>query len=85
MIINPHALPSRMTIGQFLDTMGGKAAEHIGAFMDGTPFSTQNRVYDTKEMLLQLGYHGYSNEFLYNGQNGELIESEILLFVYLPL
>ena len=79
MIINPHALPSRMTIGQFLDTMGGKAATHIGAFMDGTPFSTQNRVYDTREMLLHLGYHGYSNEFLYNGHNGELIESEIFM------
>ena len=79
LILNPHALPSRMTIGQFLDTMGGKIACHLGSFMDGTPFSTQNRVHDTKEMLLQLGYHPYSNEYLYNGQTGELIESEIFM------
>jgi DNA-directed RNA polymerase II subunit RPB2 len=59
--------------------MGGKIACHLGSFMDGTAFSTQNRVHDTKEMLLQLGYHPYSNEYLYNGQNGELIESEIFM------
>jgi len=79
LIINPHALPSRMTIGQFLDTMGGKVGCHLGSFVDGTPFSTQNRVYDTKEILVQLGYHPYSNEFLYNGQTGELMESEIFM------
>jgi DNA-directed RNA polymerase II subunit RPB2 len=79
LILNPHALPSRMTIGQFLDTMGGKAAAHIGAFMDGTPFTTRSRVHDTKELLIQLGYHGFSNEFLYNGQTGELIQSEIFM------
>ena len=79
LILNPHALPSRMTIGQFLDTMGGKIACHLGSFMDGTPFSTQNRVQETREMLIQLGYHPYSNEFLYNGMSGELIQSEIFM------
>jgi DNA-directed RNA polymerase II subunit RPB2 len=79
MIINPHALPSRMTIGQFLDTMGSKAAAHLGVFMDGTPFTTQNRVQDTGELLTQIGYHPYGNELLYNGQNGELIQAEVFM------
>jgi len=79
LIINPHALPSRMTIGQFLETMCGKIACHLGSFMDGTPFTTQNRVHDTKDILLQLGYHPYANELLYNGQTGELMQTEIFM------
>jgi len=79
LIINPHALPSRMTIGQFLETMCGKIACHLGCFMDGTPFTTQNRVHDTKDILLQLGYHPHANELLYNGQTGELMQSEIFM------
>jgi DNA-directed RNA polymerase II subunit RPB2 len=79
MIINPHALPSRMTIGQFLDTIGSKVGVHVGCFMDGTPFTTQQRVHDTGELLSQLGYHPHGNELLYNGQNGELIEAEVFM------
>jgi DNA-directed RNA polymerase II subunit RPB2 len=78
-IINPHALPSRMTIGQFLEGMSGKLATHLGTIVDGTAFSTQQRIMDTKESLIQLGYHPYGNEILYNGMNGELIEAEIFM------
>jgi len=79
LIVNPHALPSRMTIGQFVETMGSRIGLELGTLIDGTPFSTQNRVRDIKEILVQLGYHPYSNEFLYNGMNGEMIESEIFM------
>ena len=79
MIINPHALPSRMTIGQFLECMTGNIGLHIGSFIDGTPFSTQQRINDTKDILVQLGYHPYGNHLLYNGYSGELIESEIFM------
>jgi len=79
LIINPHALPSRMTIGQFLEGMSGKLATHLGTIVDGTAFSTQQRIMDTKESLIQLGFHPYGNELLYNGMNGELIEAEIFM------
>jgi len=79
MIVNPHAFPSRMTIGQFVETMSSKAAVHLGAIADSTPFSTQNRVGEMKEILLKLGYHPYAHENLYNGQTGELIETEIFI------
>jgi DNA-directed RNA polymerase II subunit RPB2 len=79
MIVNPCAFPSRMTIGQFLESMSNKVGIHLGTHIDGTAFSTQNRIGDTKEILLQLGYHPYGNELLYNGQTGELIESEIFM------
>jgi DNA-directed RNA polymerase II subunit RPB2 len=78
-IINPHALPSRMTIGQFLEGMSSKLAVELGTIVDGTAFSTQQRIGDTKEALIQLGYHPYGNEFLYNGMNGEMIEAEIFM------
>jgi DNA-directed RNA polymerase II subunit RPB2 len=78
-IINPHALPSRMTIGQFLEGMSGKVATHLGVTVDGTAFNTEYRIADTKEILTQLGYHPYGNEFLYNGMNGEFIEAEIFM------
>ena len=79
LIINPHALPSRMTIGQFLEGMSSKVAVELGATIDGTAFSTQQRISDTKEVLTQLGYHPYGNELLYNGMNGEMIEAEIFM------
>jgi DNA-directed RNA polymerase II subunit RPB2 len=78
-IINPHALPSRMTIGQFIEGMSSKVAAELGTIIDGTAFNTQNRIVDTKEALIQLGYHPYGNEILYNGMNGEMIESEIFM------
>jgi DNA-directed RNA polymerase II subunit RPB2 len=79
LIINPHALPSRMTIGQFLESMSSKLGVELGTIVDGTAFSTQQRIADTKEALTQLGYHPYGNELLYNGMNGEMIEAEIFM------
>ena len=34
---------------------------------------------ETKDILIQLGYHPYGNEIMYNGMNGEMIESEIFM------
>lgn len=79
LIINPHALPTRMTIGQFLEQMSNKIGLHIGSMIDGTAFCTQDRVGSTKEILLQLGYHSHGNEILFNGMTGEMIQSEIFM------
>ena len=79
LIINPHCIPSRMTIGQFIESMASKVGAELGTFMDSTAFSTQNRVQVTKDALTQIGYHPYGNEILYNGMNGEMIESEIFM------
>lgn len=79
LIINPHALPSRMTIGQFLEGMSSKLAVNLGAIVDGTAFSTNQRIVDTKEALIQMGYHPYGNELLYNGMSGEMMEAEIFM------
>lgn len=79
LVVNPHAFPSRMTIGQFLESMSNKIGISLGTFIDGNAFSTQGRIMDTKEILTQLGYHPYGNEIMYNGMNGEMIESEIFM------
>jgi DNA-directed RNA polymerase II subunit RPB2 len=79
MVVNPHAFPSRMTIGQFIECMSNKVGSNLGCLIDATAFSTQNRILDTKEILIRLGYHPYGNEIMYNGMNGEMMESEIFI------
>lgn len=79
MIVNPHAFPSRMTIGQFIESMSTKLGLEMGSLIDSTPFSTQNRVGETSELLVKAGFHPYGHELLYNGQTGEMMEAEIFM------
>jgi len=80
LIINPHALPSRMTIGQLVECLFGKACCMYGAYGDCTAFATKGSNYDTYgHMLTKLGYHNSGNELLYNGFSGEQIYSEIYI------
>ena len=80
LIINPHALPSRMTIGQLIECLFGKACCMYGAYGDCTAFATKGSNYDTYgHMLTKLGYHNSGNELLYNGFSGEQIYSEIYI------
>ena len=79
MIVNPHAFPSRMTIGMFIELMSTKLGLQMGALIDGTPFSTQNRVGETKDLLLKAGFHPYGHEIMYNGETGEMMEAEMFM------
>jgi DNA-directed RNA polymerase II subunit RPB2 len=79
MIVNPHAFPSRMTIGQFTESMSTKLGVHMGCSIDSTPFSAQNRVPETKMLLEKAGFHPYGHEILYNGQTGEMMAAEIFM------
>ena len=78
LIVNPHAIPSRMTIGQLIECVVGKACLFQGYHGDCTAFAsdgTQIGVFG--KMLSKSGYHSSGNEILYNGMTGEQIESEI--------
>jgi len=80
LIINPHALPSRMTIGQLLESLFGKACTAYGGFGDCTAFKTKGphtKVYGS--MLVNAGFHSSGNQVLYNGMTGEQIYSDIYL------
>jgi intein/homing endonuclease len=77
-IINPHAIPSRMTIAQLKETLLGKVLLELGLFGDGTSFGELD-VYTIRNELLKLGYENNGNELLYNGLSGEQIESDIFM------
>jgi len=80
LIINPHAIPSRMTIGQLVESLFGKACAMYGAFGDCTAFSTKGANSETYgKMLTKVGYHSSGNQLLYNGMTGEQIYSEIYI------
>jgi hypothetical protein len=80
LIINPHALPSRMTIGQLVESLFGKACCLYGGYGDCTAFATKGANYDTYgPMLTKMGYHNSGNQILYNGYTGEQLYSEIFV------
>ena len=77
-IINPHAIPSRMTIGQLKETLLGKVLLELGMFGDGTSFGNLD-VKTIATELQNLGYESYGNEVLYNGLTGEQLETSIFI------
>jgi len=77
-IINPHAIPSRMTIGQLKETLLGKVLLELGLFGDGTSFGDLDIDYISGE-LLKNGFEQHGNELLYNGLTGEQMESSIFM------
>lgn len=79
-IINPHALPSRMTIGQLVETLTGKACALYGAFGDCTAFVNNGPKYKRfGELLTIQGFHSSGNQVLYNGMTGQQLETEIFI------
>ena len=77
-IINPHAIPSRMTIGQLKETVLGKTLLSLGLFGDGTSFG-DFEVKDICKELLKVGYEAHGNELLYNGLTGEQAECSVFM------
>lgn len=75
-ILNPHAIPSRMTIGQLKETLLGKVLIELGMFGDGTSFGNLD-IKTISEELQKLGYESYGNEVMYNGLTGEQLEMNI--------
>jgi DNA-directed RNA polymerase II subunit RPB2 len=77
-IINPHAIPSRMTIGQLKETLLGKVLVELGLFGDGTSFNDLSVTSISKE-LLKCGYEAHGNEIMMNGMTGEQHESSVFI------
>jgi len=76
LILNPHAIPSRMTIGQLKETILGKTLIELGLFGDGTSFDELD-VHSICAKLQESGYESNGNEILYNGLTGEQHECSI--------
>jgi DNA-directed RNA polymerase II subunit RPB2 len=79
-IVNPHAFPSRMTIGQLVEVIVAKAGVNYGAFGDCTAFlnlGPKEEVFG--RLLTDVGYNKTGNEILYNGLTGEQLEADIFI------
>ena len=77
-IINPHAIPSRMTIAQLKETLLGKVLLELGLFGDGTSFGNYE-IKDICKQLQDVGYQSKGDELLYNGLTGEQIETSVFV------
>ena len=77
-IINPHAVPSRMPIAQLMETLFGKVCVNTGNYGDSTVF---NKIKQTtiSDILEELGYERHGNEVLYSGFNGEQLKTSIFM------
>ena len=80
LIINPHAIPSRMTIGQIVESLFGKVCTSYGAFGDCTAFQVKGSNYSTyAPLLVKAGFNSSGNQVLYNGMTGEQLAADIYI------
>ena len=79
LIINPHAIPSRMTIGQFIESIMGKICSTLGFFGDGTPFTNINSESICDVLENKCGMNKYGDEILYNGMEGKQLKTKIFI------
>lgn len=78
-IMNAHAIPSRMTEGQLIEGLSAKEGALTGNFHDATPF-TDFDLEHIKDLLGYTGYDRHSDEIMYNGQTGEVLETPIVFW-----
>jgi len=77
-IINPHAIPSRMTIAQLIECVLGKEGCMEGRFVDATPFQEFN-IHSIGKHLEDYGMERWGNEVMYSGITGEQMECNIFI------
>ena len=81
MLMNPHAIPSRMTVAQLIEALVGKAAPSIGAVANGTLFMNDGSPVEAIGRVLrdELGMEPYGDELMYDGMGGKMIPTKIFV------
>ena len=79
-IVNPHAIPSRMTIGQLIEVLSGKLSSISGRYITSTAFENRS-VDEFMQELHEAGYQRYGKDIMYSGTTGEKLNSEIFMGV----
>jgi DNA-directed RNA polymerase beta subunit len=69
-LVNPHAIPSRMTVGQLLESLEGKIGAIKGKTADGTAFNERSNVHDLVSQSVE-------TQHMYLGTNGEMVRNPI--------
>jgi DNA-directed RNA polymerase II subunit RPB2 len=77
-IMNPNAIPSRMTMGQLMECLMGKACVMSGTYGDSTPF-TECQVEDIAKVLEESGLERYGNEIMYDPRTGKQMACDIFI------
>ena len=80
-IINPHAFPSRMTIGMLIESMAGKSGSMLGRFQEASAFQGVDKLEEFGTQLTKLGYNYYGSERMYSGIFGNEMTADIYLGV----
>ncbi len=80
MIMNPHSIPSRMTVGHLLEMLAGKAGSLQAEEIDGTAFNSVTQL-ELRKMLKDHGFRPDGKEIFYDGISGERISGEIFVGV----
>ncbi len=78
-IINPHCIPSRMTIAQLMETLLSKIGCMTGCLGDGSPFNNVTVDNLAETLRDQFGMEPYGNEIMYNGYTGRMMETSIFI------
>ncbi len=79
-IVNPHAIPSRMTVGQFIESLAGKVASMRGKPVDGTPFANETPQ-ELRRALVSLGFSNTGSDVFYSGVTGQKFVADVYVGV----